>query len=162
MTELQRFIDTFEKEYQTTLRVLRAFPPDQQGLKPSPKSMTALELAWIFASEMEMAIPGTIAGNLDFSKLRKAPATYAEALAGIERAHAAVMPLLRSATQEELDKTMQFYTAPRTMGPVRRMDVLWMFLHDQIHHRGQLSVYLRIAGGKVPSIYGPTADESWT
>ncbi len=38
---------------------------------------------------------------------------------------------------------------------------LWMLLCDQIHHRGQFSIYLRMAGGKVPSIYGPTADEPW-
>jgi uncharacterized damage-inducible protein DinB len=36
-----------------------------------------------------------------------------------------------------------------------------MFLHDQIHHRGQLTVHLRMAGGRVPSIYGPSKDEPW-
>jgi uncharacterized damage-inducible protein DinB len=41
------------------------------------------------------------------------------------------------------------------------IQVAWMILSDQIHHRGQFSVYLRMAGGKVPSIYGPTADEPW-
>ena len=40
-------------------------------------------------------------------------------------------------------------------------DFLWMILCDQIHHRGQFSIYLRMADGKVPSIYGPTADEPW-
>jgi len=39
--------------------------------------------------------------------------------------------------------------------------VLWSVLMDQVHHRGQLSVYLRLVGAKVPSIYGPTADETW-
>jgi uncharacterized damage-inducible protein DinB len=41
------------------------------------------------------------------------------------------------------------------------MDVLWYLLNDQIHHRGQFSVYLRMAGAKVPSIYGPSKDEPW-
>jgi uncharacterized damage-inducible protein DinB len=50
---------------------------------------------------------------------------------------------------------------PGKMGDLRKVDVLWSTLQDQIHHRGQFSVYLRMAGGKVPSIYGPTADESW-
>jgi uncharacterized damage-inducible protein DinB len=40
-------------------------------------------------------------------------------------------------------------------------DILWIMLMDSIHHRGQLSVYVRMAGGKVPSIYGPSADEPW-
>jgi len=43
----------------------------------------------------------------------------------------------------------------------RRGDVLWYSLHALIHHRGQLSVYLRMVGGKVPSIYGPSGDEPW-
>ena len=44
---------------------------------------------------------------------------------------------------------------------VRRADILWLTLHDMIHHRGQFSIYLRMAGGKVPSIYGPSGDEPW-
>jgi uncharacterized damage-inducible protein DinB len=44
---------------------------------------------------------------------------------------------------------------------VPKIDFLWFLLCDQIHHRGQLSVYLRMAGGKVPSIYGPSGDEPW-
>ena len=44
---------------------------------------------------------------------------------------------------------------------LRRLDVLWFLLNDQIHHRGQFSVYLRMAGAKVPSIYGPSKDEPW-
>ena len=39
--------------------------------------------------------------------------------------------------------------------------IRWFLLHDQIHHRGQFSIDLRMADGKVPSIYGPTADEPW-
>jgi len=42
------------------------------------------------------------------------------------------------------------------------VDFLWFLLCDQIHHRGQLSVYLRMADGKVPSIYGPSGDEPWS
>jgi uncharacterized damage-inducible protein DinB len=47
------------------------------------------------------------------------------------------------------------------MGKLRKGDILWMFLYDQIHHRGQLSIYNRMVGAKVPSIYGPSADEPW-
>jgi uncharacterized damage-inducible protein DinB len=44
---------------------------------------------------------------------------------------------------------------------VRKLEFLWLMLNDQIHHRGQLSVYTRMAGGKVPSMYGPSGDEPW-
>jgi uncharacterized damage-inducible protein DinB len=47
------------------------------------------------------------------------------------------------------------------MGDVRRMDVRWLMLMDGVRHRGPLSVYLRMADGTVPSIYGPSADEPW-
>jgi uncharacterized damage-inducible protein DinB len=47
------------------------------------------------------------------------------------------------------------------MGDVRRLDFLWQILMDMVHHRGQFTVYSRIAGAKVPSIYGPSADEPW-
>ena len=47
------------------------------------------------------------------------------------------------------------------MADVPKMQFLWMLLSDQIHHRGQLSVYLRMADAKVPSIYGPSLDEPW-
>ena len=52
-------------------------------------------------------------------------------------------------------------SGPGTMGVLKVIDFLWFMLLDSIHHRGQLSVYIRPAGGKVPSIYGPTADEPW-
>jgi uncharacterized damage-inducible protein DinB len=48
------------------------------------------------------------------------------------------------------------------MGEISRINWVWFLLHDQIHHRGQLSVYLRMADGKVPAIYGPSGDEPWT
>jgi len=69
---------------------------------------------------------------------------------------------VRKANDAELNKTIKFFTGPKQMGDVRRLDFFWFLLSDMIHHRGQLSVYLRMAGGKVPSIYGPSADEPWT
>jgi uncharacterized damage-inducible protein DinB len=49
----------------------------------------------------------------------------------------------------------------RERSDMRTADVLWTGVMDTVHHRGQFSVYLRMAGGKVPSIYGPSADEPW-
>jgi uncharacterized damage-inducible protein DinB len=60
-----------------------------------------------------------------------------------------------------MNETVQFPVGRDQVAPLRRGDVLWMFLYDGIHHRGQVSVYQRIAGGKVRSIYGPSADEAW-
>lgn len=56
---------------------------------------------------------------------------------------------------------VKFPSGPGQMADWPLPKFLWMTLCDQIHHRGQFSVYLRIAGGKVPAIHGPSADEPW-
>jgi uncharacterized damage-inducible protein DinB len=61
----------------------------------------------------------------------------------------------------DFNGTVTFFVGPKQTGEIPIEDFLWFMLHDQIHHRGQLSVYTRMAGGKVPSIYGPSADEPW-
>ena len=57
--------------------------------------------------------------------------------------------------------SVQLFVAPKTLGDYPTMEFLWFLLFDHIHHRGQLSVYLRMVG-KVPSIYGPSGDQPWT
>jgi len=59
-------------------------------------------------------------------------------------------------------ENVKFFSAPKTMGDYQRIGFMWFLLSDQIHHRGQFSIYSRMADGKVPSIYGPSADEPWT
>ena len=62
---------------------------------------------------------------------------------------------------ERLLESVKFFTGPKTLGDVRRLDFAWFLLMDEIHHRGQFSIYLRMADGIVPSIYGPSGDEPW-
>jgi len=52
-------------------------------------------------------------------------------------------------------------TGPRQFGDVSKLFLCTLMLNDSIHHRGQMSVYLRMSGAKVPSIYGPSRDEPW-
>jgi uncharacterized damage-inducible protein DinB len=68
---------------------------------------------------------------------------------------------VRKADEAFLNTTVKTVTGPKQMSDVRRLDFLWQTLMDMVHHRGQLTVYLRMADGKVPSIYGPSADEPW-
>jgi hypothetical protein len=76
-----------------------------------------------------------------------------------DREHAITMKVLRAYPGAELG--LRPHPKCRTLGELSRMDWLCFLLHDEIHHRGQFSVYLRMAGARVPSIYGPTADEEW-
>ena len=160
----QAFLDTYDAEHATTMRVLRAYPEDQLDLKPSPKSNSARDVAWIFVLERGL---GTKVWNDGFSKgfaggtPPKPPEKWADLLSTLEQAHLDFRKLIESASDEDLDVEVSFFTAPKTIGKISRHDWIWFLLHDQIHHRGQFSVYLRMAGGRVPSIYGPTADEPW-
>ncbi|MGE5359467.1 MAG: DinB family protein [Bacteroidales bacterium] len=162
-TGKQQFLDTFEREHQTTMRVLRAYPTDKLDLKPHSLCKSAKELAWMFAMEQHLA-QTVITTGLDLSKPMTpppVPESWDAVLAAFDAGHREVVRTVEQMTAEQLAETTKFFVAPKTMGDVPKIDMLWMLLHDQIHHRGQFSIYLRMAGGKVPSIYGPTADEPW-
>jgi uncharacterized damage-inducible protein DinB len=161
VTEKDMFLQTFQRECQTTLKLLKAYPENKPDYKPHEKSRTAKELAWNFVLEQGMA-DAALRGQIDFSKpMPPPPSTYAEVIAAFEKACGETTAKVSKASEEDLNRTVQFPIGPGKMGDLRRMDVIWTSLMDQVHHRGQLSVYTRLAGGKVPSIYGPTADEPW-
>ena len=161
----ERFLRVYEQEHATTMRVLRAYPADRLDLRPHPKAKTARELAWVFVLERGL---GAHVWNDAFAQGMPSgaappepPESWDEILAALEKAHREFGELVRNAPDEELHRTAKFFTGPGQMGDVPRLDFAWFLLHDQIHHRGQFSVYLRMADGKVPSIYGPSGDEPW-
>jgi uncharacterized damage-inducible protein DinB len=88
------------------------------------------------------------------------PAHLNDVIAAFEKGRAELVDLI-STKDDNLTGMVKFPVAPKTIGDIPLAQFLWMTLCDQIHHRGQFSIYLRIADGKVPSIYGPTADEPW-
>ncbi len=161
MSEREQFIKKMEHEFQTTLKVLKAYPADQKDLKPHAKCPTALELAWRIVSEVKLFVDGAITGTFDFMTPRPAPVTMQAAIAAYESDQRESVEKLKKMSDANFEKKVPFMVAPKTMGEVRSGDTLWMMLNDSIHHRGQFSVYLRMADGKVPSIYGPSADEPW-
>jgi uncharacterized damage-inducible protein DinB len=161
----QRFLETYDKEHETTMRVLRAYPADQAEFKPNERCKTARELAWIFAIEprlgMMVVLKDVFAAGMPSGKPPEAPTSWQAVINEIEQAHREFADAIRALPDEKLDETSRFMVAPKQLGDVRRLDFLWFLLHDEIHHRGQFSIYLRAAGGKVPSIYGPSEHEPW-
>jgi uncharacterized damage-inducible protein DinB len=161
---MQKFLDDYDREHEKTMRVLHAYPPDQLDLRPHPKSRTARELAFVFVLERGL---GTKVWNDGFAKSAPSgtppppPERWDDLLAALEKAHKDFRDLIEPATDAELSENVSFMTGPKKMGQITRMNWLWFLLFDQIHHRGQFSVYLRMAGGMVPSIYGPSGDEPW-
>ena len=157
----QQFVQALQREHGTTRRVVDAFPAEQAELKPHPRSNSARQLVWTFAVE-ERLILLAIKNQLDLGGgFPKAPERWDEAVGAFLQTHREVMDALDAASDQDLAGTVKFFTGPGTIGDIPTMEFLWFMLSDQIHHRGQLSVYLRMAGGKVPSIYGPSADEPW-
>jgi uncharacterized damage-inducible protein DinB len=161
MNEKDMLLATWEREFHTTLKVLKAYPEQKLDLKPHERSKTARELAWTLASEEPVMINGGITGKFDFENMPKVPATKAEIITAYEEGHREMVAKVRQLTDADFNKTVKFMVAPKTMGDVRSGDIFWTLILDSVHHRGQFSVYLRMAGGKVPSIYGPSADEPW-
>jgi uncharacterized damage-inducible protein DinB len=160
----QLFLDSYEREHAITMRVLRAYPPERADLRPHPKCKTARELAWVFTLERAL---GTMVFNDAFatgappSGPPPPPDSWQDVLAAFEKAHRDFAEVIRATPDDVLLRTVRFFTGPGTLSDVRRIDLLWFLLSDEIHHRGQFSIYLRMADGKVPSIYGPSADEPW-
>lgn len=162
--EKDQLLQAYEREHATTMRVLRAYPKDKLDLRPHEMCKTARDLGWLFVGERHL---GTFAFNGGFGsgsmpgKMPPAPDSWEGLLNALEDAQSSWMKLIRDTSVEDLGKSIKFFAGPKTMGDFRRLDFLWFMLMDEIHHRGQFSIYLRMAGGKVPSIYGPTADEPW-
>src|SRR5262245_58034972 len=164
-TPRQQFLDAFLTEHERTMRVLRAYPDDQTDFRPHERSRTAREIAWPLALGPERLMVKALTTGFDWSKPPgrppEAPATMGAIADAVEEAHRKAREALESADDAKLDGTVQFFVSPKTLGDVRVLDFLWFLLFDHVHHRGQLSVYLRMVG-KVPSIYGPSGDTPWT
>jgi uncharacterized damage-inducible protein DinB len=157
------FADAFAREHEITLRVLRAFPAEQAEFRPHERSSTALQLARTFVAEGRMLLAAVRAESVLGSVSSATPAaTWDDAVAQFEAQAAEVVREVGRRGDALGGESVAFFTGPKQMGEYPTMTFLWFLLHDQIHHRGQLSVYVRMAGGRVPSIYGPTADEPWT
>ena len=152
----------YDHEMGTTRRLLERLPDDQLAWKPHDRSMSLGGLATHLSRIAEWA--GTILNEPSFD-LADTPPTAAEQTSrdGILAAFDAT----RARTRAWMDKTDGEYNALWTLKrdgqqlfSVPRVSAFRNFvLHHIIHHRGQLSVYLRLTGVPVPAIYGPSADE---
>jgi uncharacterized damage-inducible protein DinB len=160
---LARFTEAAKREHATTRKVLDALPTDKADFKPHEKSKSAKDLAWTFVVEEQLilkALRGQPFGGAS-GPAPKTPETFDKVLDALEQSNREMLTELEGSTNASLDGTVEFPTGPKQMGDIPLEQFLWFVLHDQIHHRGQLSIYVRMTGGKVPSIYGPSADEPW-
>ena len=146
-----------DREQGTTAKVISAIPNQNRDYKPDPKSKTAMDLASHIAQADVMFLDGIAAGAFEPASRQKAPvgATTPELIAWYNTTYKESSAKVANLDPHALMKVIDFH------GIVQMPAVMYLtFLNNHmIHHRGQLSTYLRAMGGKCPSIYGPSADE---
>jgi uncharacterized damage-inducible protein DinB len=158
MTNREFFIKRWEEEYPTFLKVFRALPQDKSDYRPHPRSRSAAELVWLLVLE-EQACSGWIeAGKVEW-KETPPPMRLADAIAAYEKAHAELAPRLKKLDDETWEEKKAQLLSGDQVYELPLGEMLWAVLFDAIHHRGQMSLYIRLSGGKVPGIYGSSADE---
>ena len=157
MDQKTQFLKYWNKEAVATRKVLSRIP-EGSTYRPDPKSRTAREIAWLIVREEIELGTGMARGTLEWHE-EPAPATMKEVLAAYDRHHPEVTKQLESADASRWDGPVPFmYNGQQVMNEPGA-DNAWGFLLDMIHHRGQITTYLRPMGSTVPQIYGPSADE---
>jgi uncharacterized damage-inducible protein DinB len=152
MDERQLFTKFWEDESKTTRNVLARIP-DGSDYRPDPKSRTASEIAWQIVCEEKMLIEALESGKAEWAPA-PAPATMKEMVGLYEKQSADIVRRLNSLPAARWDGPMEWFGSERPAPPLA-----WSFLFDIVHHRGQITTYLRPMGSTVPQIYGPSADE---
>ncbi len=161
MTEKETLLSNWEREFQLTKKVFNAYPEGKLDFKPHEVSRTAKELAWTIISEEGIFVDGAITGKFDFSHSDPPPTTMKDILVAYDKKHAENVRKVKGLSDADLNKKIKVMVARNTQADVRSLDTICSSIMDNIHHRGQFSVYLRMVGGKVPAIYGPSHDEPW-
>jgi len=157
----QQFLDSFKREHECTMKVLRAFPAEQVSFRPHPRANSVKDLAFTFVMEQRL-ISLALRDELRLGGGQPpAPQEFNVVVEQFEREYRELVRLIEQLPTAKQAGTIKFPVGPGKIGDWDKMDFAWFMLHDQIHHRGQLTVYLRMIGGKVPAIYGPSSDEPW-
>ena len=159
MNELERFLTLWETEAEKTVSLMRALPADQYDFRPDPGGRSIGELAWHLAEGDAYNSFGIESGSFEFRMKPpgiERPRTIAELAPGYERIYADAKARLRNLRPEDLERKLKFFDG--SDWTIR--DILWnsMLLH-MVHHRGQLAMLCRQAGGVSPGMYGPNREE---
>jgi uncharacterized damage-inducible protein DinB len=148
-------LDGITREAETTKKVIAAVPDAASSYKPDPVARTAKELAWHIANTDIQFLDGIADLNFKMETPEHPPQTSAEVVAWYDGKIKQGVTRIAAMTPEQLLTPINFY------GVFNLPAVLYLgFLNNHsIHHRGELSTYLRPMGSKVPSIYGGSYDE---
>jgi uncharacterized damage-inducible protein DinB len=160
------FLPEFEHEMATTRKTLERVPEDKTTWKPHDTSMAMGRLAGHIAEMTGFAAATFQGDSFDFAPPGGTPTqptvmtSRKQLLEIFDKNVASAHAAISKASDEDLQKTWTLLNGGKTFFSMPRIAVLrGMILNHVIHHRGQLSVYLRMNQVPVPSIYGPSGDE---
>ena len=152
MDEKSLFTNFWLKESETTRKVLARIP-EGSDYRPDPRSRTAKEIAWQIVCEEKMLIDALEQGKAEWAPA-PTPATMKEVVSAYEAQSATMADRWNALPAARWQGDMEFFGSKRAAAPMA-----WSFLFDIVHHRGQITTYLRPMGSTVPQIYGPSGDE---
>ncbi|HEY2120269.1 MAG TPA: DinB family protein [Candidatus Acidoferrum sp.] len=155
---LQLALPAAKNEHRTTRSVIEAIPADKGDYRPDPVSKSAMELAWHIVAAEHRFYSGIVAGQFDFSPNHRPESvrTAAEIGQWHGNSFSKHFEKLSGLQADQLIKPIDF----RDLLQMPAVAYFEMSLRHSIHHRGQLSAYLRAMGGKVPAIYGESYDSA--
>lgn len=158
MSTREFFAERLEHDLSAFLKVIRALPADRLDYRPHEKNTPAGQLAWQMALEME-GVPALLrTGVLDMGP-RPIPRSVEEIASLFEKSGKDAIEAAKSASDELWNGPGKFLYGGHVAWEDTVANIAWGFLFDLVHHRGQLTAYLRPMGGIVPAVYGPSADE---
>ena len=161
MTISETLLPEFDREMANSRKMLDVVPEDKFGWKPHEKSFSLGRLASHVAEMPGWATVTITQDSLELTPGQKPfnAATKAELLAAFDKNTSEARAALAGASDEHLHKNWKFIYGGHTIFDQPRTHVLRdMVLSHMIHHRGQLSVYLRLLDVPIPGMYGPSAD----
>jgi hypothetical protein len=154
------YAQCLKSEKKAFINVIKAVPPDKGDYKPHPRSTSASDLVWLLATELDDACKLIDTGDVNYV-VRPSPGVT-ESVTAYEKHFATLEDYVAKLDDAKWGGKARLMMDGKVVWEATLGDMLFGFLLDAIHHRGQLSSYLRPMGAKVPSIYGPSADDPGT
>jgi uncharacterized damage-inducible protein DinB len=158
MSNFDFFVERWEGEQAAFRKVLQAVPGDKLDYRPHEKSTSAGALAWQLADEQRGLVELLERGETTWVP-RQHPGIE-ETLAAWDAATSDLRARLGAKDESKWSQPAKFLVGEQVAWAGSQQELMWGFLFDMVHHRGQLSTYLRPMGAKVPAIYGPSGDDT--
>jgi len=154
------YLRELEAEYTSSKKCIERIPETLFEYKPHPKSMN-LGYLTLLVAEIPLWIKHTITdGVIDFATFKHIQAkTTKEMVNHFEENYQGARKALQQTTDDDLQQTFELKTSGQLLYSSSRMDCVSSTINHWVHHRGQLTVYMRLNDILVPSIYGPSADD---